>query len=125
MEPEPSKTTTSPDNASFRLRKETSCASIENSADTISGTQSVSSSRSYDVEAVREQVVPSKRPSSSNPFALRLGKKLVWKDVSLKIRGKRRKEADQTILEDVWGEVREKETTAIMGPSGAVSQIVG
>jgi ABC-type multidrug transport system ATPase subunit len=55
---------------------------------------------------------------STDPFALRKGKKLVWRNVNMKLAAAG-KEKERFLLDNVWGEVPVKETTAIMGPSGA------
>lgn len=54
-----------------------------------------------------------------DPFARREGKTLTWKNVNMTLAGKKKDEPDRKLLENVWGEVPEKDTTAIMGPSGA------
>jgi len=56
---------------------------------------------------------------SDDPFALREGKTLLWRNVNMVLKGKGKNEPDRKLLEDVWGEVPEQQTTAIMGPSGA------
>lgn len=56
--------------------------------------------------------------TSDDPFALREGKALLWKDVNMTLKGEKG-EPDRKLLDGVWGEVPEKQTTAIMGPSGA------
>lgn len=53
-----------------------------------------------------------------DPFAPREGKTLTWKNVNMTLAGKG-DEPDRQLLSDVWGEVPDRETTAIMGPSGA------
>lgn len=56
----------------------------------------------------------------SNPFAPRAGKKLTWTNVNMKVvkpvKGKGMFE--KKLLLDVWGEVPNREITAVMGPSG-------
>lgn len=54
----------------------------------------------------------------TDPFATREGKTLVWKDINMKLAGKK-DEPDRQLLNNVWGEVPQHNTTAIMGPSGA------
>ena len=54
----------------------------------------------------------------TDPFAPREGKTLVWRAVNMTLAGKKG-EGDRKLLDDVWGEVPQRETTAIMGPSGA------
>jgi hypothetical protein len=49
----------------------------------------------------------------SSPFAVRQGKALSWRGVSMKVSIK--KGQDKVILNNVWGEVPEKTTTAILG----------
>jgi len=78
------------------------------------------SNSSFDVEAGQDKSCTSME-RSANPFAERQkGKTLAWKDIKMTVRGKRN-EADQMILDNVWGEAPAQQTTAIMGPSGAVS----
>ena len=56
----------------------------------------------------------------TDPFAPREGKTLVWRNVNMRLSGGGGKgEQDRLLLDNVWGEVPAKETTAIMGPSGA------
>ncbi|KAG7371928.1 ABC transporter [Nitzschia inconspicua] len=55
--------------------------------------------------------------TSDDPFAIREGKTLLWRNVNMTLKTK--DGADRKLLDDVWGEVPEKQTTAIMGPSGA------
>ncbi|GKZ00466.1 hypothetical protein MPSEU_000999100 [Mayamaea pseudoterrestris] len=55
---------------------------------------------------------------STDPFAPREGKTLVWRNVNMKLAASG-KEKERVLLDNVWGEVPAKETTAIMGPSGA------
>jgi ABC-type glutathione transport system ATPase component len=54
----------------------------------------------------------------ADPFAVREGKTLTWRNVNMTLIGKG-KEEERKLLHDVWGEVPEKQITAIMGPSGA------
>jgi len=54
-----------------------------------------------------------------DPFAPREGKNLTWRNVNMKLKGKKKNEMTRTLLDDVWGEVPKKEITAIMGPSGS------
>mmetsp|Transcript_49349 Transcript_49349/g.119684 ORF Transcript_49349/g.119684 Transcript_49349/m.119684 type:complete len:738 (+) Transcript_49349:311-2524(+) len=56
---------------------------------------------------------------SDDPFAEREGKTLLWRDVNMTLKGKGKEAEDRPLLKDVWGEVPEQQTTAIMGPSGA------
>ena len=84
--------------------------------------------------------VPSRRHRLSiraNPFSVRSGKKLAWTNVTMELvngndDGQKRcpciansKDVKDTpqerklILDDCWGEVPEKEITAIIGPSGS------
>eukprot|EP00543_Licmophora_paradoxa_P003728 CAMPEP_0202456442 /NCGR_PEP_ID=MMETSP1360-20130828/13682_1 /ASSEMBLY_ACC=CAM_ASM_000848 /TAXON_ID=515479 /ORGANISM="Licmophora paradoxa, Strain CCMP2313" /LENGTH=602 /DNA_ID=CAMNT_0049076239 /DNA_START=87 /DNA_END=1892 /DNA_ORIENTATION=- len=53
-----------------------------------------------------------------NPFAPRAGKTLTWRDVNMTLASKGDK-PERKLLDTVWGEVPGKQTTAIMGPSGA------
>jgi len=57
-------------------------------------------------------------PLANHPFAHREGKTLIWKNVNMTLKGKKDGE-DRKLLSDVWGEVPQQKTTAIMGPSGA------
>eukprot|EP00934_Nitzschia_sp_Nitz4_P005064 Nitzschia sp. Nitz4//scaffold82_size85912//3498//7449//NITZ4_005123-RA/size85912-processed-gene-0.90-mRNA-1//1//CDS//3329558781//5054//frame0 len=57
--------------------------------------------------------------SSADPFAARDGKTLLWRNVNMVLKGKSAQDPDRKLLDNVWGEVPECETTAIMGPSGA------
>ncbi|KAL3922583.1 MAG: hypothetical protein SGILL_002124 [Bacillariaceae sp.] len=50
---------------------------------------------------------------SDDPFALREGKTLLWRDVNMTLKSKDGE--DRKLLENVWGEVPEQQTTAIMG----------
>jgi ABC-type multidrug transport system ATPase subunit len=52
-----------------------------------------------------------------DPFLLREGRDLVWSNVNVTVTGK--KILDRKILHNVWGEVPQRQTTAIMGPSGS------
>jgi len=54
----------------------------------------------------------------TDPFAPRAGKTLLWKNVNMTLEGQGDKPA-RKLLDDVWGEIPQKDTTAIMGPSGA------
>jgi len=54
-----------------------------------------------------------------DPFAAREGKTLTWKNVDMILAAKDKDEPDRKLLDDVWGEVPMRQTTAIMGPSGA------
>ncbi|GAX27856.1 ATP-binding cassette, subfamily G (WHITE), member 2 [Fistulifera solaris] len=54
----------------------------------------------------------------TDPFSPREGRTLVWKNINMTLKGQK-DEPDRKLLDDVWGEVPAKETTAIMGPSGA------
>ena len=56
--------------------------------------------------------------SSTDPFAPREGKTLTWRNVNMKLAASG-KDKERILLDNVWGEVPAKETTAIMGPSGA------
>jgi ABC-type multidrug transport system ATPase subunit len=51
---------------------------------------------------------------ADDPFYPREGKHLTWKNVNMTVL-----KGEKAILQDVWGEVPAKQTTAIMGPSGA------
>lgn len=54
-----------------------------------------------------------------DPFATREGKTLVWRDIQMTLAAKG-DEPERKLLQDVWGEVPQKETTAVMGPSYVV-----
>lgn len=56
---------------------------------------------------------------STDPFAPREGKALVWRNVNMKLTGNGKGKTDRKLLEGVWGEVPPRQTTAVMGPSGA------
>lgn len=56
-------------------------------------------------------------PTRADPFAVREGKTLFWRDVNMRVRKKNKD--DIVILDSVFGEVPSKQTTAIMGPSGS------
>jgi ABC-type multidrug transport system ATPase subunit/ABC-type multidrug transport system permease subunit len=53
-----------------------------------------------------------------DPFAPREGKTLTWTNIHMTLAGKG-EESERKLLDNVWGEVPEKQTTAVMGPSGA------
>lgn len=53
-----------------------------------------------------------------DPFAPREGKTLTWQNVNMVLAGEKG-DKDRKLLDTVWGEVPAKQTTAIMGPSGA------
>jgi ABC-type lipoprotein export system ATPase subunit len=72
--------------------------------------------------AVRKRM--SHRRSSQladDPFAEREGKTLTWRNINMTLAEGRdaEKNPSKQLLTDVWGEVPQKEITAIMGPSGA------
>jgi ABC-type multidrug transport system fused ATPase/permease subunit len=54
----------------------------------------------------------------TDPFAPREGKALVWKNINMTLAASG-KEKERVLLDNVWGEVPARETTAVMGPSGA------
>lgn len=54
----------------------------------------------------------------SNPFAIREGNALVWRNVNMVLKSSN-KHDERILLNNVWGEVPPGEITAIMGPSGA------
>lgn len=56
---------------------------------------------------------------SDDPFAAREGKTLLWRNINMTLKGSGKNAEDRALLRDVWGEVPEQQTTAIMGPSGA------
>ena len=85
--------------------------------------QPPSSFSSKDLEVGRNsKVLISKKSSvlasSEDPFATREGKTLLWRDINMVLAGKKDGEKDRYLLEGVWGEVPQRKTTAIMGPSG-------
>lgn len=53
----------------------------------------------------------------ADPFAIREGKSLTWRDVNMTVA--RKNDKSLRILDSVWGEVPKQQTTAIMGPSGS------
>jgi ABC-type multidrug transport system ATPase subunit len=55
---------------------------------------------------------------ADDPFYPREGKTLTWSNVNMKVAGKKGNDGRE-LLKGVWGEVPQKEITAIMGPSGA------
>ena len=57
--------------------------------------------------------------SADDPFASREGKALLWRDVNMTLESKKKDDPPVKILDNVWGEVPARMTTAIMGPSGA------
>ncbi|CAJ1961665.1 unnamed protein product [Cylindrotheca closterium] len=67
-----------------------------------------------DIEMNHETSVP----RENDPFAPRGGKALLWQNINMTLKGKDGVE-DRHLLKDVWGGVPQKQTTAIMGPSGA------
>jgi ABC-type multidrug transport system ATPase subunit len=58
---------------------------------------------------------------ADDPFAEREGKALTWRSVNMTLAAGRnsKKNPMRQLLTDVWGQVPQKEITAIMGPSGA------
>ena len=56
-------------------------------------------------------------PAKADPFAVREGKTLTWRDVNMRV--SRKNKPDLQILDSVWGEVPSRCTTAILGPSGS------
>jgi ABC-type multidrug transport system ATPase subunit/ABC-type multidrug transport system permease subunit len=70
-------------------------------------------------------VVKETSPEVSNqsglddPFKPRLGRHLLWKDVSMSLKKGKGDEPKKMILDNVWGEVPKGQVTAIMGPSGS------
>lgn len=60
--------------------------------------------------------------SSDDPFATREGKTLLWRDINMVLAGNKDGEKDSYLLEGVWGEVPQRKTTAIMGPSGTLKK---
>lgn len=51
---------------------------------------------------------------STDPFAKREGKTLFWKDINMTLAANG-DEPEKKLLQDVWGEVPQHNTTAIMG----------
>ena len=47
------------------------------------------------------------------------GKNLFWSNVNMSLKGGKDETNAKRILTDVWGEVPQKQVTAIMGPSGS------
>eukprot|EP00545_Synedropsis_sp_CCMP1620_P006773 CAMPEP_0119029612 /NCGR_PEP_ID=MMETSP1176-20130426/40607_1 /TAXON_ID=265551 /ORGANISM="Synedropsis recta cf, Strain CCMP1620" /LENGTH=762 /DNA_ID=CAMNT_0006985961 /DNA_START=446 /DNA_END=2734 /DNA_ORIENTATION=- len=56
--------------------------------------------------------------AGDDPFAAREGKTLTWRNIDMTLAGVK-DEKDRKLLDKVWGEVPAKQTTAVMGPSGA------
>ena len=52
--------------------------------------------------------------SHVDPFAEREGKTLVWKNVNMTLAATK-KDPERKLLDNVWGEVPRRDTTAIMG----------
>jgi len=71
----------------------------------------------------RSRMSTSRRASTTeerrNPFAYREGNALIWRNVSMTLKPKNKKQTERKLLNSVWGEVPPGEITAIMGPSGA------
>lgn len=63
----------------------------------------------------RQSSLPSRH---TDPFANREGKTLVWKDINMTLSANG-DVPERKLLTNVWGEVPQNNTTAIMGPSGA------
>jgi ABC-type lipoprotein export system ATPase subunit len=59
------------------------------------------------------------KSSKGDPFELRDGKTLSWRNINMRVTAGKKGAEDKAILRDVWGEVPPRETTAILGPSGA------
>lgn len=49
----------------------------------------------------------------NDPFAKREGKLLVWKDVNMTLAGKTSGEPARKLIDNVWGQVPPRETTAL------------
>ena len=47
------------------------------------------------------------------------GKNLFWTNINMSLKGGKDETNAKRILTDVWGEVPQKQVTAIMGPSGS------
>jgi ABC-type lipoprotein export system ATPase subunit len=71
-----------------------------------------------DKESVKSVSSRQSSLGADDPLYPREGKTLTWKNVNMTALGKG-KNKSKSILSDVWGEVPAKQTTAIMGPSGA------
>lgn len=54
----------------------------------------------------------------TDPFEIREGRTLTWQNVNMTLSATK-KEPEQRIIKDCWGEVPKRKTTAIMGASGA------
>lgn len=90
-----------------------------------------------DVEASYPSIMeaPADLPTRADPFAVREGKTLTWRNVNMTVYKKKNRahglgrdtygyssnngSHKDKILDSVWGEVPSKFTTAIMGPSGS------
>ena len=73
---------------------------------------------SNDVETEAQQEDTNPEVLSIDPFAPRKGRTLIWQNVSMTLKGNKKTEP-RKLLHNVWGEVPQQQTTAIMGPSGA------
>ena len=98
-------------------------STIDESAKSIPSTHS--SSDMDDIEAAASAAVTPTKHSltdsgllSVDPFAPRKGKTLTWKNVNMTLNGTKNTEP-RKLVDDVFGSVPERQTTAIMGPSGA------
>mmetsp|Transcript_5873 Transcript_5873/g.17543 ORF Transcript_5873/g.17543 Transcript_5873/m.17543 type:complete len:627 (-) Transcript_5873:62-1942(-) len=79
-----------------------------------------SSNNNKDIENLQTVDISSSDIPSihGDPFAERAGKTLTWTGIDMTLKGKDG-DSDRKLLDNVWGEVPAKQTTAIMGPSGA------
>ena len=68
--------------------------------------------------AERDGSIDSTLINSADPFAPREGKTLTWRHVNMKLAASG-KHKERILLDNVWGEGPPRETTAIMGASGA------
>lgn len=57
--------------------------------------------------------------NQANPFKPREGQTLVWRNVDMILSGKGKKQPNRKLLDNVWGEIPAKQTTVILGSSGA------
>eukprot|EP00573_Skeletonema_grethae_P011544 CAMPEP_0201692650 /NCGR_PEP_ID=MMETSP0578-20130828/5475_1 /ASSEMBLY_ACC=CAM_ASM_000663 /TAXON_ID=267565 /ORGANISM="Skeletonema grethea, Strain CCMP 1804" /LENGTH=730 /DNA_ID=CAMNT_0048178061 /DNA_START=80 /DNA_END=2269 /DNA_ORIENTATION=- len=94
----------------------------------MASTESTSSNNGNNIGASRKSRMSSSRRASTteerqNPFAYREGNALLWRNVNMTLKAKKKKDSKQSeqrkLLNSVWGEVPPGEITAIMGPSGA------
>jgi len=87
------------------------------SIEIVEASPSVEEATPVDLESPYSSDVAPVLPVRADPFAVREGKTLTWRDVNMRV--SKKKQPDIKILDGVWGEVPSMYTTAIMGPSGS------